>query len=73
VKTTIIALSAAALIAAAPAVLAQGVPGKTPSLQHKVSRKITQALPSTLRCVRCKPKARRTSIRELSVTRVARF
>jgi hypothetical protein len=39
VKTTIIALSAAALIAAAPAVLAQGVPSKTPSLQHKVSKK----------------------------------
>jgi hypothetical protein len=40
VKTTIIALlSAAALIAAAPAVLAQGVPGKTPGLQHKVSKK----------------------------------
>ena len=35
-KTTIIALSAAALIAAAPAVLAQGVPSKTPGLQHKV-------------------------------------
>jgi len=39
VKTTIIALSAAALIAAAPAVLARGVPGKTPGLQHKVSKK----------------------------------
>jgi hypothetical protein len=39
VKTTIIALSAAALIAAAPAVLAQGVPSKTPGLQHKVSKK----------------------------------
>ena len=38
-KTTIIALSAAALIAAAPAVLAQGAPGKAPGLQHKVSRK----------------------------------
>ena len=38
-KTTIIALSAAALIAAAPAVLAQGVPSKTPGLQHKVSKK----------------------------------
>ena len=38
-KTTIIALSAAALIAAAPAVLAQSVPSKTPGLQHKVSRK----------------------------------
>lgn len=38
-KTTIIALSVAALIAAAPAVLAQGVPGKTPGLQHKVSKK----------------------------------
>jgi hypothetical protein len=39
VKTTFIALSAAALIAAAPAALAEGVPGKTPSLQHKVSTK----------------------------------
>jgi len=39
VKTTIIALSATALIATAPAVLAQGGPGKTPGQQHKVSRK----------------------------------
>jgi hypothetical protein len=39
VKTTIIALSAAALMAAAPAVLAQGVPSKTPGLQHHVSKK----------------------------------
>jgi hypothetical protein len=39
VKATIIALSAAALIAAAPAVLAQGVSSKTPGLQHKVSKK----------------------------------
>ena len=38
-KTAIIALAAAALIAAAPAVLAQGVPGKSPSLQQKVSKK----------------------------------
>ena len=38
-KTTIIALSAATLIAAAPAVLAQGVPSKTTALQHKVSKK----------------------------------
>jgi opacity protein-like surface antigen len=38
-KTTIIALSAAALVAAAPAALAQGVPGKTPGLQHNVSKK----------------------------------
>jgi hypothetical protein len=38
-KTTIIALSAAALIASAPAVFAQGVPGKTAGLQHKVSKK----------------------------------
>ena len=38
-KTTIIALSAAALIAAAPAVLARDVPGKTSGLQHKVSKK----------------------------------
>jgi hypothetical protein len=39
VKTAIIALAAAALIAAAPAVLAQGVPSKSPGLQHKVSKK----------------------------------
>jgi len=39
VKTTIIALSAAALIAAAPAVFAQGVSSKAPSVQHKVSKK----------------------------------
>ena len=38
-KRSISALSAAALIAAAPAVLARGVPGKTPGLQHKVSKK----------------------------------
>ena len=38
-KTTMTALSAAALIAAAPAVLAQGVPSKTPGLQHKASKK----------------------------------
>ena len=38
-KTTIIALSAAALIAAAPAVVAQGVPSKAPGLQHEVSKK----------------------------------
>jgi hypothetical protein len=39
VKTTIIALSAAALIAAAPAALAQGLQGRTPGLQHNVSKK----------------------------------
>ena len=39
-KTTIIALSVAALIAATPAVPAQSVPGKAPGLQqHKVSKK----------------------------------
>jgi hypothetical protein len=38
-KTAIIALSAAALIAAAPATLAHAVPGKTTGLQHKVSKK----------------------------------
>jgi hypothetical protein len=40
VKTTIIALSAAALIAAAPAVFAQGVASKTPGheMQHKLSK-----------------------------------
>jgi hypothetical protein len=39
-KTMIIAVSAAALIAAAPAVLAQGVPSKSsPALHHNVSKK----------------------------------
>ena len=37
-KTTIIALSAAALIAAAPTVLAQGAASKIPGLHHKVSK-----------------------------------
>jgi hypothetical protein len=39
VKTTIIALSAVALIAAAPAVLAQGVPSKSSGQQHRASMK----------------------------------
>jgi hypothetical protein len=39
VKTTIIALSAAALMATAPVVLAQGVPSKTPGLHHHASKK----------------------------------
>ena len=38
-KTRIIALSAAVLIAAAPAVFAKNVSSKTPNVQHKVSRK----------------------------------
>jgi hypothetical protein len=38
-KATIIALSASALITAAPAVPAQGIQSKTPALQHKVSKK----------------------------------
>jgi hypothetical protein len=38
-KKTIIALSTAVLIAAAPAVFAKDVTSKTPSAQHKVSRK----------------------------------
>ncbi len=38
-KTTIIALSAAVLIAAAPCVLAQPAASKTSVLQHKVSKK----------------------------------
>ena len=38
-KTTIIALSAAALIATTPAVPVQSVPGKAPGVQHKVSKK----------------------------------
>ena len=41
-KTTIIALSAAALIAAAPGVLAQNVSSKTPDQQHKVTKKRPQ-------------------------------
>jgi hypothetical protein len=39
VKTTIIALSAAALIAAAPAAPAQGASGRKTALQHQVARK----------------------------------
>jgi hypothetical protein len=39
VKTKIISLSAAVLIAAAPAVFAKGVSSKTASVQHKVSKK----------------------------------
>jgi hypothetical protein len=39
VKTTIIALSAAALIATAPTVFAQGASSKSPSVQHNVSKK----------------------------------
>jgi hypothetical protein len=39
VKTTIIALSAAALIAAAPAVSVQGASSKSPSVQHNLSKK----------------------------------
>ena len=69
-KTTIITLSAAALIATAPAVLAQGAPSKTPSLQHKVSKKHHPSVSATLPCARCKPRARRRAIRELSVTRL---
>jgi hypothetical protein len=37
-KTTIIALSAAALIAAAPGVLAQNVSSKTPDQRHHASK-----------------------------------
>ena len=43
-KTTIIALSAAALIAAAPGVLAQNVSSKTPDQQHKVTKKRPQVV-----------------------------
>jgi hypothetical protein len=39
VKTAVIALTAALIIAAAPAVLAQGAQGKTPGAQHRVSHK----------------------------------
>ena len=37
-KTMIIALSAAALVAAAPIVVAQGALSQTPSAQHKISK-----------------------------------
>jgi hypothetical protein len=39
VKKTIIALSAAVLVAAAPAAFAKGVTSKTASVQHRVSKK----------------------------------
>mgnify|MGYP001088124792 CR=1 FL=1 len=44
-KTTIIALCAAALIGAAPAVLAQGVPSKAPGLPREVSKKHHPGVP----------------------------
>ena len=71
-KTTIIALSATALIAAAPAVLAQ-VPSKTPGLQQKVSKKHHSGVSGYAPLREIKPRARRTSIRELSVTLLVRF
>ena len=37
-KTAIIVVCAAVLIAAATAVFAQGVPSKTPNVQHKISK-----------------------------------
>ena len=43
-KTTIIALSAAALIAAAPAVLAQNASSRTPDQHHKVFKKRLQVV-----------------------------
>jgi hypothetical protein len=43
-RTTIITLSAAALIAAAPAVLAQNISSKTRDQHHQVSRKHPQAV-----------------------------
>jgi hypothetical protein len=39
VKTAIIALSAAALVSAAPAVAVQDVSGKSPGAQHHVAKK----------------------------------
>jgi len=44
VKTTIIALSAAALIAAAPALLAQNVSSKARDQHHQVSKKHSQGV-----------------------------
>ena len=44
VKTTIIAFSAAALIAAAPAVFAQNVSSRTPVQHHKVFKKRPQVV-----------------------------
>lgn len=57
-KTTIIALSAAALIAAVPAGLAQGEPGKTPGLQHKVSKKHHPGGAASLRAMQAKGSAK---------------
>jgi hypothetical protein len=60
VKITIIALSAAALIAAAPACLAQGVSGKTAGQQHKVSKKVHPGVSNSapLRAMRAKGSAK---------------
>ena len=59
-KTTIIALSAAAFIAAAPVVLAQGVSSKTPSLRHEVSKKHSPGVSGhvPLREMQARPKKR---------------
>ena len=43
-RTTIIAFSAAALIAATPAVLAQNLSSRTPGQQHKVFKKRPQVV-----------------------------
>ena len=43
-KTTIVALSAAALIAAAPAALVQNVSSRTPDQHHKVFKKRPQGV-----------------------------
>ena len=44
-KTTIIALSAAALVATAPAVRAQGVPSEAPGLPHADFKKHHAGVP----------------------------
>ena len=59
-KTTIIVLSAAVLIAATPAGRAQGVPGKTPGLQNKLSKKhhARAPNPASLRPIQAKRSAK---------------
>jgi hypothetical protein len=71
VKTRIIALSAAVLIAAAPAVFAKNVSSKTPSMQHKVSKKHHPAVTNYALRREGRSKVGRRGIRELSVTRRA--
>lgn len=68
-KTTIVILSAAVLIAAAPVVLAQGLPSRTSGLQHKAANKHHRGV-SGYAPLRNMQGGRSRAIRELSVTRL---